>query len=767
MGVTGAASIADQSSASMISASNMGLQSQTPPPPTNRLVEAAAAAAAAVAAANNSGVQMSEQMSIAAAESLLGRRITGSEDIQRLGMLLSANPPLALLGAPQRTDASTPPNLLNGGASAGNDPLSPEILQELDSEEIKQNEMMMAEGLDDHHALLTRGPTPDSSGSTNGNSETGNSAADDAEAHADRQRSSPDHANERSSAEPDAAENLWKRLRSNVLGRVQTAAPAGAKTGSLELVSSPPSIAVAHKTQTTAEAISPEIVAKGMAKAKPTGRSAPAPAKRGKEWLMTHNWVPLLSGKEGVAAQAAAKELAYLRTKREFERLHTRLVMRDRSEWAEKEDIALINIGDYRMQAPYFDHWKLLYARVLYKWNMYTKAIEVLKCVQDPVLREFYNQMYCQPTMPVHDNQPRIANPVLSGRNNLEKEVEATQRPRAASEAEDLRSDIGTESGTDTTIEIGGTPWLACAWCHEYVHGCALICHACGHGGHQEHMQRWFSIVRKQLLRTGLAPARYSRAGATANNSNSSSTSNLQRGISGTTINASSAMGQKMSVLPVVHATCSGQLAASGPHMAASDYLSSFVNSPVAGPSGSAANASMSKALPELSITAPTNGKDKGDGNTREAIKISSASSASTSSISSSSSSSSSSDDAENARDMSNGNSPGSVTSNAYYSMFTPMQYDHIMSVEQNGWESSDGESDDHLHFPQEDVLMLPGPDGAKARRIRKSVSLTPQNSQSGTDNLQEDTFMMQLDIPTCPSGCGCNCLYESRRAIL
>ncbi|KAJ1641751.1 hypothetical protein LPJ64_006317 [Coemansia asiatica] len=116
---------------------------------------------------------------------------------------------------------------------------------------------------------------------------------------------------------------------------------------------------------------------------------------------------------------------------------------------------------------------------------------------------------------------------------------------------------------------------------------------------------------------------------------------------------------------------------------------------------------------------------------------------------------------------MSNGNSPGSVTSNAYYSMFTPMQYDHIMSVEQNGWESSDGESDDHLHFPQEDVLMLPGPDGAKARRIRKSVSLTPQNSQSGTDNLQEDTFMMQLDIPTCPSGCGCNCLYESRRAIL
>ncbi|KAJ2439589.1 hypothetical protein GGF42_007906, partial [Coemansia sp. RSA 2424] len=70
-----------------------------------------------------------------------------------------------------------------------------------------------------------------------------------------------------------------------------------------------------------------------------------------------------------------------------------------------------------------------------------------------------------------------------------------------------------------------GAPWLTCSWCHEYVHGRALICHACGHGGHQLHMLRWFRSARKQLTRIGLAPVNGSRFGAS--NSNSSSSSNL------------------------------------------------------------------------------------------------------------------------------------------------------------------------------------------------------------------------------------------------
>ncbi|KAJ2606906.1 hypothetical protein H4R99_000079 [Coemansia sp. RSA 1722] len=761
MGVAGVTSTVDPSSSSMTSAMHVATQSQTPPP-TNTLAEAAAAAAAA-AASSSSGMQISETMNMAAAEAFLGRRIAGNDNAQRFSMLFSTNQ-MSLV--PQHTDGSTAPVLYNG-MPASIDPLSPEILQELDSEEIKQNEMMMAEGLDDLHALLTREPTPDSSAPVTGNSETGHmsldnhagNAGDEPDACADgQQRSSSEHANERSSAEPDTAENLWKRLRSNVLGRVQTAAPAGTKPGSLEMASSPPSVAAAHTMQPITEAVSPDMVAKAKPKVKPKASTRGNSAKHGKSWLMTHNWVPLLSGKEGVAAQAVAKELAYLRTKREFERLHTRLVMRDRSEWADDDDITFgSNSSDYRMQAPYLDHWKLLYARDLYKWNMNIKAVEVLKCVQDPVLREFYNQMYCQPTVPVHDNLPRIANPVISGRNNQEKEAEAeaeaVKRPRAVSEAEEFRSDVGTESGTDTTMEIGGAPWLACAWCHEYVHGCALICHACGHGGHQEHMQRWFGIVRKQLLRTGLAPARYSRTGATVNNSNSSSTSNLQRGVS------SSSMGQKK--LTVSAVANSGHLAV-GSNVTASDYLSSFVNSPVAGPSE--AIAPISSVLPGLSITEPSSdAAQKGPG---PDIEIIATASSSISSSNSSSSSSSSSDDGENARGTSNGNSPGSAASNAY-SLFTPMQYDHIVSVKQNGWESSEGESDDHLHFPQDNVLLMSGLGGTKLRRLRKTVPLTPQNSQNGEENVHEDAFRMQLDIPTCPSGCGCNCLYETRRAIL
>ncbi|KAJ2393424.1 hypothetical protein GGI05_002429, partial [Coemansia sp. RSA 2603] len=288
---------AADSSAPAVAASS---PAQTPPP--QRLAEAAAAAV----------------------ESLLGRRLAAGDHVADDQTALSEQS-LA--------------------------PLSPELLRELDSEEIKQNELMMAEGLDDRPAEPTPiSPLPVSPTPTPaiGAAETGHSDA------AELVHEQP-HGDV---AETEGAENLWRRLRSNVLGRVQTTA-VGVKPGVRELSDSPPAPAASSDPGDAAVPV------------RMLGR------RQG--WATASAWVPLLSGREGVAAQAAAKELAYLRTKRAFERLHTRLVVRDRAEWAD-DDVPLVLGGDYRTQAAYLDHWKLLYARMLYKWHMDTKAIEVLKC---------------------------------------------------------------------------------------------------------------------------------------------------------------------------------------------------------------------------------------------------------------------------------------------------------------------------------------------------------------------------------------------------
>ncbi|KAJ2784263.1 hypothetical protein GGI15_002312 [Coemansia interrupta] len=671
-----AVAAADTSAPSVSSAIPAPSPSQTPPPPPVAVGP--------------------DALSLAAVESLLGRRLPAGDHAAAAAVALA-------------------------GGLAAQEPMSPELLRELDSEEIKQNELMMAEGLDDRPTEPTREPTPVSSTPT---PTTGAAEPhEDAAAGRHLQRSSSEQPHEQASVEPDGAENLWRRLRSNVLGRVQTAAVAGAKPGSLDMAESPPAVpATSSEPSGGGDAAVSSTAAKGPARQQQQQQRRQA--QRRQAWGMSSTWVPLLSGKEGVAAQAAAKEQAYLRTKRAFEQLHTRLVVRDRGEWADDGDVALVLAGDYRMQAAYLDHWKLLYARILYKWRMNTKAIEVLKCVQDPVLREFYNQMYCQPTVPMHDNQPRIANPLA--------------RAQALLRADDVHSDCGTESAaTDATMEIGGTPWLACAWCHEYVHGLALICHSCGHGGHQEHMQRWFSIVRRQLLQNGPMSLQYERPPGGGSGS-SSSTSLARRsagGVSAAVVEGVSPRAQQS----LVAAMNAAGLAS------ASDYLSSFVNSPAAAAPADAAP------VPELTITPSAGSISSG----------SSSSGGSTSTSTTSSSSSSSSFGSDTGSEYGDARDPPDA---AYTATATAAA---VGSEGPRGWEASDGESDDHLHAPHTGILHLTGSDGLRIRRAYKSHMLTPQDSQTALDGASDDAFVMRVDVPTCPSGCGCNCLYESRRLIM
>ncbi|KAJ2883262.1 hypothetical protein H4R27_002893 [Coemansia aciculifera] len=523
-------------------------------------------------------------------DATLGRRVTEdatSEDMQRTMVFLAAYPMCIVVKAPP----------LLGGSRLAPGVKSPEVLPELDSEEIKQNEIMMSEGIAQPVQPETRRASK-------------HNAAQEVKAAEQRRNSSEP---ERSSSSPaDGTENLWHRLRTNVLGRVHTVAV------------DKPAEPVAEKPGEWSESAH----AHEPSKAPWVGRESVARAKDGVE--------------------------TYLRVRREYSLTRTRLV----SHAASAEGCGE---RDYRSQAPYLDHWKLIYARILYKWEMDAKAVEVLKCIQDPDIRLMYNQLQSQPTVPQHDNLPRVG-------------IAAISKPgkRAAAQAADVPGP--------------GAPWLSCSWCHEYVHGRALICHACGHGGHQEHVIKWFRTARKNLKRIGLAPVNYSRFGS----SNSSSSSNLQLGL----------LGKGSSALANIYS----------PELA-----------PEPTPS-----------VPEFTITSPTEDADRmllldmlPAGRSRRGSKGSVLSLAS-------------SDSSDSEADCMQG-----------------LGHDHQPDAQD--WDSSDVESDDHLQ--QHQVLSSHGPKLPLNRRRGLESPLQQQRL--------DEAFAMQLEIPTCPTGCGCNCIYESRRLFM
>ncbi|KAJ2887554.1 GATOR complex protein wdr59, partial [Coemansia aciculifera] len=344
---------------------------------------------------------------------------------------------------------------------------------------------------------------------------------------------------------------------------------------------------------------------------------------------------------------------------------------------------------------PSQDHWKLIYARILYQWEMDAKAVELLKCVQDPDLRRLYNELQCQPTVPKHDNLPRV--------------------------------------GISVGLTTAGAPWLSCSWCHEYVHGRALICHACGHGGHQQHMIKWFRIAKKQLLKIGLAPVNYSRFGS--NCSNSSSCSNF-----GTLAAAAAAKSPRSSRPPPL------------------PVLTNGVCSPELPP---LANSVMPPMLPELIVTSPTLENAENalllDMQTLPPLLVSPQSrrGSKPTTILDELTDEDEDDDDDDSDDDEEEEEDGDV----------------------QDWDSSDVDSDDHLHAaqlsPKTPAVATATTTAAVAvlgdtrRQKRRRQSLSRRSPLSSPQQILEEEFALQLEIPTCPTGCGCNCVYESRRLII
>ncbi|KAJ2820507.1 hypothetical protein GGI24_004468, partial [Coemansia furcata] len=401
----------------------------------------------------------------------------------------------------------------------------------------------------------------------------------------------------------------------------------------------------------------------------------------------------------------------YLRVRQGYSRPRTQIV---RHAASENEDCP--GQRDYRSQAPYLDHWKLIYARILYKWEMDAMAVEVLKCIQDPDIRYLYNQLQCQPTVPQHDNLPRDGIAVIKvGQSNetpsrAKRAVDSTT-PDMSPRPKPVVGDEEHEPCLDGA-DAPGAPWLSCSWCHEYVHGRALICHACGHGGHQEHMIRWFRIARKQLKRIGLAPVNFSRFGSS--NSNSSSSSNLQLGL----------LGKGSSALTNIY---SPELAPEPPLLSA--ILPEFTfTSPTQTLEDAADRALLLDMQPlgEPAVLDPSRRGSKG-------------------SVMSPMSSDSSAEDSDG---------------DSMHGMGLLHSADDMLADGQE-WDSRDVESDDHL-------LPHLSPSGAKsARQASSRLGLRRVLESSPQQQRLDEAFAMQLEIPTCPTGCGCNCIYESRRLIM
>ncbi|KAJ2619239.1 GATOR complex protein wdr59 [Coemansia sp. RSA 1694] len=361
--------------------------------------------------------------------------------------------------------------------------------------------------------------------------------------------------------------------------------------------------------------------------------------------------------------------------------------------------------------ARFPEQWKLVYARTLYRWEMDTKAVEVLKCIEDAGTRRLYTQLQCQPTEPQHDNLPRCGISSSKG--------------------------ISSSSSSEPSSVTRGAPWLTCSWCHEYVHGRALICHACGHGGHQLHMLRWFRSARKQLTRIGLAPVNGSRFGAS--NSNSSSSSNLGL-LARPTAGAGPGAAFSPELAPLLPAPLSG-IIRQKPALA--------VMSPTHDPACDDAAANRALLLDMQTTTMTTLPPAAGHLSRRGSkANILSQPASSDSSVAGYS------DDDDD--DFGYGVQSMLLSSRADDNddeMSGDMQ-----QQQQQEWDSSDVDSDDHLHTHPRAAAEV-----RQLSRRRSPPPATPPLQRLDGD----EAFDMQLEIPTCPTGCGCNCIYESRRLIM
>ncbi|KAJ2515179.1 GATOR complex protein wdr59, partial [Coemansia sp. RSA 2049] len=394
------------------------------------------------------------------------RRLERRGDAQTLALLACVLAPvLAVSADPSRAESA---DLGGGGGGGGIERavddqkpvLPPMLTPPIDpaADDSGEIERLMAEGMGGGVNAIgdaSREPTPAASSPASPSAEAADGAAPgSASASAASAAAASDAPNDAADDADDG--NIWRRLRSNVLGRVQ-----------------PPTKqqpAVVAETAAAAAADASAAAATSDAIAAASACDTPLPPAHQRPRRAAMAAPDAVVGPLATSSATRGVQASYSRSKRLFERRHTRVAMR--------RDPGGLASADLRLQTAYLDHWKLVYARVLYRWGMDAKAAEIVSCVADPSLRALLRDMYFQPSLATDDNNETGIKPVAGG---------STYPPR--------------HSGR---IRKHQHHQLVCAWCAEFVRGRALVCHACGHGGHKDHMLRWFRAARARLSRCGL-----------------------------------------------------------------------------------------------------------------------------------------------------------------------------------------------------------------------------------------------------------------------
>ncbi|KAJ2617175.1 GATOR complex protein wdr59 [Coemansia sp. RSA 1804] len=391
------------------------------------------------------------------------RRLERRGDAQTLALLACVLAPvLAVSADPSRAE---PADLSGGGgierAVDDQKPVLPPMLTppiDPAADDSGEIERLMAEGMGSGViGDASREPTPAASSPASPSAEAADGAAPgSASASAASAAAASDAPNDAADDADDG--NIWRRLRSNVLGRVQ---PPPTKQ--------PPAVAVAETAAAAAADASAAAASEAIAAAA-SSSDTPLPPAHQRPRRAAVAAPDAVVGPLATSSATRGVQASYSRSKRLFERRHTRVAMR--------RDPGGLASADLRLQTAYLDHWKLVYARVLYRWGMDAKAAEIVSCVADPSLRALLRDMYFQPSLAADDA--------------------AGIRPAPAG---GLSAYPPTRSGRIRKHHHQ----LVCAWCAEFVRGRALVCHACGHGGHKDHMLRWFRGARARLSRCGLA----------------------------------------------------------------------------------------------------------------------------------------------------------------------------------------------------------------------------------------------------------------------
>ncbi|RKP34093.1 hypothetical protein BJ085DRAFT_41627 [Dimargaris cristalligena] len=133
-------------------------------------------------------------------------------------------------------------------------------------------------------------------------------------------------------------------------------------------------------------------------------------------------------------------------------------------------------------QAAMFDHYRMMYAEILDRWGLQLARCEILKFLQTPKLRQL---VYSHTTS-------RIV---------FDREVETPVSMATTPGPGTVALPTPTLHPAPPPPSLPGS--TTCVVCRQLIKGTSFFCWLCGHMGHDDHIQQWFSKDRSRECPAG------------------------------------------------------------------------------------------------------------------------------------------------------------------------------------------------------------------------------------------------------------------------